>query len=280
MFDSVLHRWLKVPYALNVRYNQRPKKPRATVLFIHGIGNTGDAWQDVTKKLPSDIRIITIDLLGFGDSPRPKWAIYNAKSQANAVLATYLKLRITSRVIVVGHSLGALVAIEMAKRYPLLIDSIILCSPPLYDTSDTKNTILPRTDKLLRNIYKSVQTRPEEFLRLSAFATKYNLVNKSFNVTAENVDSYMAALESMIVNQTSYEDAFNLRVPTRILRGTLDPFVVARNLRRLTKANPHVSMSTVIAGHEVRGLFVLAVTKEINDRLKTFKRTGIKKSNE
>lgn len=280
MFDSVLHRWLKVPYTLNVRYNQKPKKPRATVLFIHGIGNTGDAWKDVTKKLPNDIRIITIDLLGFGDSPRPSWAIYNAKSQANAVLATYLKLRITSRVIVVGHSLGALVAIEMAKRYPLLIDSIILCSPPLYDTNDSKNTILPRTDKLLRNMYKSIQMRPEEFLRLSAFATKYNLVNKSFNVTAENIDSYMAALESMIVNQTSYEDAFNLRVPTRILRGTLDPFVVSRNLRRLTKANPYVSMSTVIAGHEIRGLFVHAVTKEINDRLQAFKRTGIKKSNE
>lgn len=280
MFDSIVHRWLRVPYALNVRYNQKPKKPRATVLFIHGIGNTGDAWQDVINRLPSDIRIVTIDLLGFGNSPRPKWALYNAKSQANAVLATYLKLRITSQVIVVGHSLGALVAIEMAKRYPLLIDSLILCSPPLYDTNDSKNTILPRTDKVLRNIYKSVQTRPEEFLRLSAFAMKYKLVNKSFNVTAENVDSYMAALESMIVNQTSYEDAFNLRVPTRILRGTVDPFVIPRNLKRLTKANPNISMTQVIAGHEVRGLFVLAVSKEIKDRLKAFKRHDIKKSNE
>lgn len=267
MFDSLLHRWLRVPYALNVRYNQKPKKPRATVLFIHGIGNNGDVWQDVIKELPKDIRVITIDLLGFGHSPRPKWAMYNAKTQANAVLATFLKLRITSKVIVVGHSLGALVAIEMAKRYPLLIDSLILCSPPLYDTSDTKNKILPRSDRLLRKLYKTAQKRPDDFVRLSAFAMKYGLINKSFNVTSENVDSYMAALESTIVNQTSYDDAYSLQTKTHIIRGTLDPFVVTSNLKKLTKSNDNIEMTSIIAGHEVRGLFIPSVVKAIKDYL-------------
>lgn len=280
MFDSVIHRWMKVPYTLHVRYNRKPKKPRTTVLFIHGIGNTGEAWHDVIERLPQDIRIITIDLLGFGDSPKPKWAIYNAQSQANAVLATYLKLRITSQVVIVGHSLGALVAIEIAKRYPLLVDSLILCSPPLYNTNDTKNTILPRTDKLLRRLYQSAMQRPEEFVRLSAFAMKYKLINQSFNVTEANVDSYMAALESMIINQTSFDDAYKLSTPTRMIRGTLDPFVVARNLRQLAKANPHVTLSKVISGHEVRGLFVPAVVHAIEDRLQTFERRDIKKSND
>ena len=267
MFDSLLHRWLRVPYTLNVRYNQKPKKPRATVLFIHGIGNNGDVWQDVIKELPKDIRVITIDLLGFGHSPRPKWAMYNAKTQANAVLATFLKLRITSKVIVVGHSLGALVAIEMAKRYPLLIDSLILCSPPLYDTSDTKNKILPRSDRLLRKLYKTAQKRPDDFVRLSAFAMKYGLINKSFNVTSENVDSYMAALESTIVNQTSYDDAYSLQTKTHIIRGTLDPFVVTRNLKKLTKSNDNIEMTSIIAGHEVRGLFIPSVVKAIKGYL-------------
>ncbi len=267
MFDSIIHRWMRVPYTLNVRYSQKPKKPRATILFIHGIGNSGDAWNAVIERLPKDIRIITIDLLGFGDSARPKWAVYNAKLQANAVLATYLKLRITSQVIVVGHSLGALVAIEMARRYPMLIDSLILCSPPLYDTSDKKNSILPRSDKLLRQMYKSAQQRPEGFVKLSAFAMKYKLINDSFNVTAENVDSYMNALESMVINQTSFDDAYILKTKTRILRGTLDPFIVTRNLRKLIKSNKNIEMTSIVAGHEVRGLFVPAVVKAIKDYL-------------
>ncbi len=267
MFDSVIHRWLRVPYSLHVRHYRKLKKPRATVLFIHGIGNSGDAGHDVIERLPKDVRIVTIDLLGFGNSPQPKWAIYNAKTQANAVLATYLKLRITSQVIIVGHSLGALVGIEIAKRYPLLVDSLILCSPPLYDTNDTKNTILPKSDRLLRQLYKSAQRRPEEFVRLSAFAMKYKLINRSFSVTAESVEYYMAALESTIVNQTAYDDAYKLKTPTLIIKGTLDPFVVNRNLRKLVKTNHNIKMATVIAGHEVRGLFVLAVVKAIKERL-------------
>jgi pimeloyl-ACP methyl ester carboxylesterase len=256
-----------VPYSLHVRHYKKPKKPRATVLFIHGIGNSGDAWHDVIDRLPADVRVITIDLLGFGNSPRPKWAVYNARTQANAVLATYLKLRITSQVIIVGHSLGSLVAIEIAKRYPLLVDSLILCSPPLYDTSDTKNKLLPKSDKILRDLFKTAQKRPENFVKLSAFAMKYNLINRSFSVTPDNVEYYMAALESTILNQTSYNDAHALKTKTLIIKGALDPFVINKNLRKLAKSNKNISLATAMSGHEVRGLFVIAVVKAIKDRL-------------
>src|SRR5690606_30746293 len=122
-----------------------------------------------------DIRIVTIDLLGFGDSPSPDWAVYNAKTQARSVLATYFKLRIVGPVRIVGHSLGALTAIEVAKRYPLLVKSMILCSPPLYDTSEMPQKLRLKSDGLLRRVYRSVVERPDEFVKLSAIAMKYNL---------------------------------------------------------------------------------------------------------
>lgn len=274
MIDSLLHRWLRVPYTLNVRLARRPKKAKATVLFIHGIGNNGEAWEDVIKQLPKDIYVVTIDLLGFGESPRPKWAVYSAKTQVRSVLATYLKLRITSPVIVVGHSLGALVAIEMAKRYPLLVKSLILCSPPLYDTNDAKKFGL-KSDSILRKMYQSAIGRPEDFVKAAAIAMKYKLINKSFNVTTDNVTSYMASLEAMIINQTSLSDAERLKVPTTIIRGTLDPLVVAQNLRRVAKSNASVRLKTVLAGHEVKGLFVSSVVKAIGSELQSSPKTGI-----
>jgi pimeloyl-ACP methyl ester carboxylesterase len=267
MFGMFIHKWLRIPYTLNVWYIQRPKRPRATVLFIHGLGNTGAAWDDVIKKLPDDIRIVTIDLLGFGESPSPEWAVYDAKTQARSVLATYFKLRITSPVVIVGHSLGALVAIEMAKRYPLLVKSLILCSPPLYDTLEVAKKLDLRRDNLLRQMFILAEKRPENFVKLSAFAMKYKLINKSFNVTHDNVDSYMAALRSMIINQTSYLDAYKLQTPVHILRGTLDPIVVAKNIKQLVKANQNIQASTIIAGHEVRGPYVGAVVKAINQQI-------------
>ena len=266
MLDTLTHRWLRIPYTLNVRYYRKPKKPRATILFIHGIGNTGDAWREVIAKMPADVRVITVDLLGFGNSPRPTWAMYDAKTQASSVLATYFKLGLSSRLIVVGHSLGSLVAIEMAKRYPLLIDSMVLCSPPLYDTSDAK-TVLPRSDKMLRDLYRTAERYPGDFVRLSAFAMKYTLINPSFNVTAKNVDSYMATLGASIVNQSSYTDAYHLSTPTIMIRGSLDLLVIPKNLKRIIKANPVVRLRTIVAGHEIKGRYVNATVQAIHDCL-------------
>lgn len=278
MFDAITHRWLRIPYTLTVRYIQRPRRhPRATIVFIHGIGNTGDAWRDVIAKLPSDVRIIAIDLLGFGDSAKPDWATYNAKTQARSVVATYLSLGLASPAIIVGHSLGSLVAIEIAKRYPLLVRSLILCSPPLYKLPPGKNRFSLRTEDLLRQLYNTAYNRPDDFLRLSAIAMKYNLINRSFNVTSSNVASYMATLRAAIINQTSFADAHKLTVPTSILYGTLDPVVIGKNLKQLADDTPHIALTTIIASHEVRGRYVTAVVKAINNQLPPSEKHAIKK---
>ncbi|MFZ2544537.1 MAG: alpha/beta hydrolase [Candidatus Saccharimonadales bacterium] len=269
MFDIVVHRLLRIPYILNVHYIQRPQGAKKTVLFIHGIGSSGDEWSKVIDGLPDNIQIITIDLLGFGDSPKPKWPIYNAKTQTNALLATLLKLAVHNRLIIVGHSLGALVAVEVAKRYPLLVESMVLCSPPFYNINNKSKRFLPSNNHALRKIYMLAKNKPDRFLQLSAFAMKYNLVNESFNVTNDNVDSFMAALEAMIINQTSYDDALNLKVPTTVIRGALDPLVIGKNIRAIERFNPNVRSRVIIASHEVRGLFVVAVVNAIKHELQS-----------
>jgi pimeloyl-ACP methyl ester carboxylesterase len=263
MLDRILHKWLKLPYTLYVRHIRRPKRPIATYVFIHGIGNSGEAWSEVIAELPDNVRIITVDLLGFGSSPKPTWATYNAATQARSVIATLLALRIVGKVVLVGHSLGSLVAIEVAKKCPMIIESLLLCSPPLYTPNDMQSKLPIQSDKMLRALYQSALRRPDQFVAIASFAMRYNLINKSFNVTHENVSTYMTALEAMIINQTSYDDARQLTVPVHIMEGTLDPFVLHSRLKRLTKQNPNITLQTVLAGHEVRGLFVKALIKRI-----------------
>lgn len=268
MWDELVHRWLRVPYSLHVHADKHAKKHRATILFIHGIGNTGAAWDEVIAQLPGDIRLITVDLLGFGNSKRPKWAIYNAKIQARSVIATFLKLRITEPIIIVGHSLGALVAVEFATQYPLLVRSLILCSPPFYKVNQEKRQKLPSSDEILRNIYRTAKKHPEQIIQISALAAKLGLVNKSYNLTEENAYSYMAALESSIINQTSLLDATNLSMPTQIIYGRLDPVVVMDNLKKLAKINSNITVSSVLASHDVRGLFAPAVAGAIENAVR------------
>lgn len=279
MLEQIAHRWLRIPYSLNVHVNRRPKKPIATVLFIHGIGHSGAAWDEVVAKLPDNLHIITIDLLGFGKSPRPTWAVYDAKTQTRSVLATFLKLRIKGPVILAGHSLGALVAVEIAKRYPILVDSLILFSPPFYRADNNSHRFIPSADKMRREIYYLVKNHPEQLMRIASLAIKLGLLNKSFSLTEQDAPIYMNAFEASILNQTSLEDAINLpRIPIHIVYGRLDPVIRPRNLRYLAKKNQNVQLRPVLASHEIVGPFVDVAVKAIHQIIAVKTRTSDKSS--
>ncbi len=263
MLDIFIHKWLRVPYTLHVTRVNRSKSKR-TIVLLHGIGNSGEAWNNVRDKLESDYDIVTVDLLGFGSSPSPSWGTYDARTQARSVAATLLSLGIVRPVIIVGHSLGSLVAVEIAKTYRMRVKALVLASPPFYVPEDHPQGILPNSDAVLRALYRSIHKRPDQFVWLSHFAIKRKLVGRAFNVTRENVASYMAALESMIINQTSYHDVAQLKLPVHILRGTIDPFVLSKNIRALKRHNHHIRTYNVIAGHEVRAAYVPALLKVIN----------------
>ncbi|HEU5121979.1 MAG TPA: alpha/beta fold hydrolase [Candidatus Saccharimonadales bacterium] len=269
MFDQAIHRWLRVPYTLHVHTDQRAKQSRATVLFLHGIGNSGAAWDEVVSKLPNNINIISIDLLGFGKSPRPSWVIYNAKTQARSVVATLLKLRITGPVILVGHSLGALVSVEVAKRYPLFVNRLILFSPPFYRISKETRRLTPTADKMRREIYQLVKQRPDQFIRITSLALKLGLLNRAFTLTEADAPIYFNAFEASILNQTSLEDASRLYVPTAIAYGRFDPVVSGRTLRYLAKRNALVRLIPVLASHEIVGPFIDVAVKTIVDAVES-----------
>lgn len=264
MWDIIIHKWLRVPYTLHVTVDHKVKKPKATVVFIHGIGHSGNAWQEVIDQLPADIRVISVDLLGFGQSPKPHWAIYSVRLQARMFIATVLRLRIAGPMILVGHSLGALVSVEIARRYPLLVKSLILCSPPFYRPDPIAKRLLPHSDKVLKDLYKAIHKRPDQFVKISTLAVKYGLVNKSFNVSEDDVHSYMGALESAIINQTSLQDTIRLKKTMQIIHGALDPVVIGKNLKAVVKKNPNATLSTILAGHEITGVYVQSVVKAID----------------
>lgn len=262
VFDTVTHRWLKIPYTLHVTEFQTPKRPKATFVLIHGIGNSAKAWEDLIPLLPDNIRVIGIDLLGFGESPKPNWVTYSAKTQARSVGATLLKLRLLQQPTLVGHSLGSLVSVEIARRYPLMIKQLILCSPPFYEQTEEKRLLLKR-DEILKDLYRRVKKYPQTLESLSPLVVKLGLATKALNINQDNVEAYIAALESSIINQTSLDDARKLTLPITIFYGTLDPVVVGAHIRSLAKDHPNITTKKMITGHEVMGRYTKEVAKEI-----------------
>lgn len=256
--SMLVHRYLRIPYTLNTHVFRSPKKPKATYILIHGIGNTLKSWEEVVDAMPNDVRIIGIDLLGFGDSPRPEWAVYSARTQARSVGATLLGMKLTQRPIIVGHSLGALVAVAVARRYPFLLKGLVLCSPPFYKPFQGEKRI-PSADDMLRKIYTIAKRHPEQLEYFSPLAVRLGLANKALNITSDNVSSYMAALESSVINQTALEDVVQLKLPIDIFYGRFDPVVIRRHITNLAKQQSNITAIGLNAGHEVKGGYARAV---------------------
>jgi len=94
------------------------------LLLIHGIGDNSTTWGPVHARLASRFTVIAPDLLGHGQSDKPR-ADYSVAAYANG-MRDLLGVLDVERVTVVGHSLGGGVAMQFAYQFPQLVDRLIL----------------------------------------------------------------------------------------------------------------------------------------------------------
>jgi pimeloyl-ACP methyl ester carboxylesterase len=269
MLDKFFHKTLRIPYTLALYEKRHVNNAKNTLVFLHGVGASGAAWNEVLKNLKdAPANILVVDLLGFGKSPKPEWAQYSAKMQSRALAKTLLAKGVFGNAILVGHSMGSLIAIEFAKRYPLAVKGLVLCSPPLYD--DRTNKYLPERDEQLKKLYLMMTSNPDRFVVLSELAQKYGLVGRAFSVSADTVDDYISALKAAIIKQTSLKDIANLNIPIEITYGTLDTFVINSHYKKLASSHENISTSSFFGGHEIEGRYVPLVVDAIDRMLENF----------
>jgi pimeloyl-ACP methyl ester carboxylesterase len=94
------------------------------MLLIHGIGDNSTTWGTVQAKLAQRYTVIAPDLLGHGQSDKPR-ADYSIAAYANG-MRDLLSVLDIERVTVVGHSLGGGVAMQFAYQFPQLVERLIL----------------------------------------------------------------------------------------------------------------------------------------------------------
>jgi pimeloyl-ACP methyl ester carboxylesterase len=96
------------------------------ILLIHGIGGSFKTWSDVIPLLAGKYRVIAPDLLGHGQSDKPR-GDYSVGAFAVLLRDLLDELGIT-RVTVVGHSLGGGIAMQFAHQHRQYCDRIALIS--------------------------------------------------------------------------------------------------------------------------------------------------------
>lgn len=99
-----------------------------TLVFVAGLGGTTRYWRTRTQHLESQYRIVLVDLLGFGQSPKP-WTRYSVErhvGRLRKVLAPF------GSVTLVGHSLGALLAVAYAARFSDQVHNLVVIGLPYF----------------------------------------------------------------------------------------------------------------------------------------------------
>ncbi len=107
-------------------YTRHPRPDAPVLLLLHGIGGDLSTWDKVIGPLSKDFTVVAPDLLGHGQSAKPR-ADYSLGGYANG-MRDLLSLLDIDRATVVGHSFGGGVAMQFAYQYPERCERAVLVS--------------------------------------------------------------------------------------------------------------------------------------------------------
>ncbi len=98
----------------------------SAIVLIHGITGSSRTWEDVIPPLAEHHTVIAPDLLGHGESAKPR-GDYSLGAYASGLRDLLIALGV-EKATVVGHSLGGGVAMQFAYQFPERVERLVLVS--------------------------------------------------------------------------------------------------------------------------------------------------------
>ena len=136
---------------IRVNFQVWNEEGHETIVLLHGFTGSIKTWAQLSKQLPSSIRIIAIDLLGHGKTDAPANASrYSMTEQIEDLECLFQQLKL-QQFTLLGYSMGGRVALSYAVSYPDRIKHLILesASPGLDSKEEQEARI--KADELLAN---------------------------------------------------------------------------------------------------------------------------------
>lgn len=213
-----------------------PNPNGKTILLLHGKNFNIAYWEQTIKELSKDgFRVIAPDQIGFGKSTKPANYQYSFQQLAHNTKSILDSLKI-NKIIVLGHSMGGMLATRFALSYPEMTDKLILENPigledykvlTSYQTIDAnyqgelKNTVESYRDYQLKYYYDNTwKPQYDRWLNLLAGWT----LHKDYPIVAWNA----ALTTDMIFTQPVVYEFGNIKCPTLLIIGTRDRTAIGR----------------------------------------------------
>jgi pimeloyl-ACP methyl ester carboxylesterase/uncharacterized membrane protein HdeD (DUF308 family) len=236
---------------LHVRYDEGSGP---IFVLLHGINSDGTDWRPVIDRLGPGFRCLALDLLGFGESPKPLDIDYSADEHAAVLDATLTDLDIRGRFVLVGYSLGGDIAIRYAALHPEKLRRLFLLSTPFYlppeEYAERKFgreffwamaferlwKAIARQKKKGGAIYELASGKLEDFAK--GFL-RTDDVSEHWDIMSKNLTNTIAAA-------TFVDDLPHLTMPTVFALGVRDPIVRPDQTPALKRLKPDIEIRRIV----------------------------------
>ena len=218
----------------------------ATLIFIHGVGMCGEIWQPQVEHFSKNYRVITYDFLGHGQSllKKDKLTLEDYISQ----LYNLVNEIGVSNFSIIGHSMGALIAVAFALRYPEKVDTLIPINIVFKRTKKAQDDVIMRAKDVLNsqqipNINQTLErwfqnkTSPYDLLKINN--VQGWLKNTSPKAYSEAYYLF-ATSDRVFVNNLS-----NLQPPVLYLTGSEDPNSTSLMSEQMAQETPNGSSESI-----------------------------------
>jgi len=176
------------------------------VVLLHGYLENQGMWNELIPELSKKHRIITIDLLGHGQTECMGY-MHTMEDNADVVHEVLSELRIR-KAVMIGHSMGGYVALAFAELYPDMMKGLVLLNSTSRADSEERKLNRDRAIKAVKKDYTS-------FVRLS-IANLFSEENRE-RLTAEIEKVKIEALKTPLQGIVAALEGMKVRKDREVL---------------------------------------------------------------
>lgn len=193
------------------------------IILIHGFLENASMWNDIAPELSKRNRVITVDLLGHGNSDCLGY-VHSMELFAETIKAVIKHLKIR-KYILVGHSLGGYISLALAKTNPLQIKGLCLVNSTSNEDPEERKKLRTRANKMAKNNFESMVKMSISNLfhikNLLKFKDEIEAVKKEALKTS--IQGYIAANEGMKNRENTNHILLESNFKKLLIIGEKDP---------------------------------------------------------